>query len=358
MLKGNFSDIINKGRTLCTTINMNIWTRTATLTVILLIVMAKRLRKLFGIYGNNLDMKSTRMRTYIIYRSHEMSVTEIKRLHDTGKNSYDAGGCPEDRLCATVVAAIKQLGSANSRTLASIGQKSYSVFEAGSRLSRPYLPSLYFADSNDFSAAWRSMIDSIDGEAHHVGIPASDVNKVVYTAITAFSVCYDLWNPGARKTPGTFFEVLIGSIIGLLLPTHVRSKFIPIPDENESVSTDIVFEAQRQKGGLVFPTKITTRDRVVQPFAHQRILDSVFGADKYKSLLLCVSELQRAGDDNANEICVPGTIRLFQRHLANLAGIYYLDPPTRYLQSDVTDVVTVDTLGTFLTQTLPLTTSG
>ncbi len=79
----------------------------------------------------------------------------------------------------------------------------------------------------------------------------------------------------------------------------------------------------------------------------------MFGVDVYKSILICVSELQRAGDDGANEICVPGTIRLFQKHLSELEGIYYLDPPTRYQQQNVTSVVEVNTIGELLANQLP-----
>ena len=95
----------------------------------------------------------------------------------------------------------------------------------------------------------------------------------------------------------------------------------------------------------MIPAKITTRERIVQPFAHQRILDSVFGAHHYNSILTCVSETQRHGPNGVKEICVPGTIRLFQKHLAVMAGIYYLDPPSRYLAKDVTSVIKVATVG-------------
>lgn len=92
---------------------------------------------------------------------------------------------------------------------------------------------------------------------------------------------------------------------------------------------------------------------MVQPYAHQRILDSVFGDQAFKSTLVCMSEMQRDGDDNANAICVPGTIRLFQMHLAELSGIYYLDPPARYLHDDVAGVVTVNSVGALLADDLP-----
>jgi hypothetical protein len=62
--------------------------------------------------------------------------------------------------------------------------------------------------------------------------------------------------------------------------------------------------------------------------------------------------MQRDEEEGANEICVPGTIRLFQRHLAAITGIYYLDPPVRYLKEDLTKVLRVGSLGEFLTADL------
>ena len=100
--------------------------------------------------------------------------------------------------------------------------------------------------------------------------------------------------------------------------------------------------------GLVVPVKITTRERVGQPYTHQRILDSVFGEGVYRSVLVCMSEMQRDKQHSANSICVPGPIRLYQTHVAKLSGLYYLDPPARYLDEDVTSVVPVRKVGTLL----------
>ena len=168
-----------------------------------------------------------------------------------------------------------------------------------------------------------------------------------------FSICYDLWRPGSRKTPGTFFEILVGSLVQAVTPRLTRRAHVPLLEPGESVSTDIVFLEPGERGGLAIPVKITTRERIVQPFAHQRILDAVFGEGRFRSILVCVSEMQRQRDTGANAICVPGTIRQFQRYLAPLAGLYYLDPPARYLRDDVTGLIPVGTLGDLLAHDLP-----
>lgn len=237
------------------------------------------------------------------------------------KRIYDKGGSPLDAIRTTVVHCLDKLkAQAAARALVALNSKDYWVATAGTRLSRPFLPALHVADSAAFSRDWDALARALNGAEHKIDLDPGVVNKVLYTSINAFCLCYDLWKPGSRKTPGTFLEVLLGTILGQLLPTHGRTKSIPIPNQTETVATDIVFTPPTGDRGLVFPAKITTRERIVQPFAHQRILDSVF-PDRYNSVLLCVSEMQRDEEANANEICVPGPIRLYQSHLSKLSGI-------------------------------------
>lgn len=270
------------------------------------------------------------------------------------KESYDAGGRPLDEICNISKYCITSLAkNSRQRAQASLGSKHYHVFLSKANVSRPILTDLFITTPKEFIANWTELIASCNSTTHRITLTPAKINKTLYTSIMAFSACYDLWQPSSRKTPGTYFEVLLGSILGMLLPNCVRSKHIPIPNSEENVSTDIVFTNSQNGNGLVIPVKITTRERIVQPFAHQRILDSVFGIDRFHSILVCASELQRDGDDNVNEICVPGTIKLFQSHLAKLKAIYYLDPPTRYLAGDVLQVIKIDSLGTLLAQDLP-----
>lgn len=259
---------------------------------------------------------------------------------------YDAGGCPFAELRSVSGRALQLLLSAAQGELPSVssGGKQYSVFRVNGTISRPHLASLLLHDVGRFERAWDKLAEAADARAHLIALPPTEINSTLYTAVMSVCLCFDLWKPKSRKTPGTIFEVVLGSLLKAVLPAHARTKSIRLPD-GEILSTDIVMMNDRIKAALVVAAKITTRERIVQPFAHQRILDSVFGAGKYSSLLACVSEMQRDEEETAREICVPGTLRLFQRHLAPISGIYYLDPPGRYLESDVTSVVRVGTLG-------------
>ena len=274
---------------------------------------------------------------------------QLHTIYSNLKRDYDAHAIDiADIATITSYCLAKLTTEANTINLGTINGKSYSAFQYSNKLSRPYLPDIFMGNPESFAADWQSILSKIDTYDMCINEDPGTINATLYTAIMSFAICYDLWKTSSRKTPGTYFEVILGSLLGKILPDCTRSKHIPLPGYAESVSTDIVFMKHDGNHALVIPAKITTRERIVQPYAHQAILNSVFGPDHYRSVLVCVSETQRDGPNNVKEICVPGTIRLFQEHLAKLSGIYYLDPPTRYIQDDLTSILNVSSLGYFL----------
>lgn len=278
---------------------------------------------------------------------------ELSNLFSMGASDYQSGMAVLKHVGHIARHSLRLLQRAEMQPLATCDGKSYDVFRDGSQLSRPIRASMFVTDEDELEAAWEALVAAArPGDAQYDASP-NEINAVLYTVVNGFSICYDLWRPGSRKTPGTFFEILIGSLVQAVSPRMTRRAHVPLPEPSESVSTDIVFLEPDGRGGLAIPAKITTRERIVQPFAHQRILDAVFGEGTFRSILVCVSEMQRQRDTGANAICVPGTIRLFQRYLAPLAGLYYLDPPARYLRDDVTGTIPVRTLGDLLAHDLP-----
>lgn len=295
-------------------------------------------------------------------------LTSISGGFVSAKKNYDRGN---EALsgCFAVVSDCLETLNANTK-LRHFGDFSvanalkYSVADASGALSRPYRPDLFIQDPADFAKAAAVFIaDLQDGK---LGDPET-FDRVVYTAVTAFSLSYDVWKPKSRKTPGTFFEVLIGSATRVAFPHYALTKHIPIKDlpvkddgavdalvdtveaeddeaqefSGDSVSTDLVITNPKTEKGAVIPLKITTRERIVQPFAHQRILDSAYPG-QFASFVACISEVQR--DDKTStvkQICVPGTVALFQKHLARINGLYYCDIPRRYSQADFTRIIPV-----------------
>lgn len=247
--------------------------------------------------------------------------------------------------------------------------KEYWVAEVntGRAISRPFRPDLFIFRLDEFAQFGSVFVE--DMQASRLNPVLFD--RVIYTAVTAFCLCYDIWKPKSRKTPGTFFEVLMGSAAAIYFTDAALTKHIPITGlpvtegadvlaevvtdeasdddgveavQGNSVSTDLVLTSRVTGRGAVVPLKITTRERIVQPFAHQRILDSA-RPGQFASFLACISEVQR--DDITNsvkQVCVPGTVALFQKHLAALQGLYYCDIPDRYARPDVRAVIAVKPL--------------
>ena len=269
---------------------------------------------------------------------------KVVEYYKLAKKKYDAGGSPFDEILLLTKSCYDVIGRNFSKIDYSHKEKhgQYFVFYKGKDRSRPVNKRLFVSTYEDLKPLWNDLLEGEISGFKSAGEVKGIVDSVIYSVISVFSVCYDIEKKGSRKTPGTFFEVLLGSLLAEALPGYERTKFIAIPDQVEKVSTDIVFD--KDGAGVVIPAKITTRERVVQPYAHQRILDSVFGKGRYKSVLMCVSETQADHTNEVvNDICVPGTIRLFQNHLSELSAIYYLDPPERYMQADLQSIIKVST---------------
>jgi hypothetical protein len=248
----------------------------------------------------------------------------------------------------------------------------YSVFGLGDSVSRPIRGDLYVDGEKQFLQE-HELVVGILPDPNHVWTTDdyNKANRVVYTAVMAVASCFDLWQPGSRKTPGTFFEVFMAGLLQSAFHKAVFSKHIPLAkivagkdkdvgleavnevrdkgplkDEKASVSTDVVVGVQGCLGGVVIPLKITTRERIVQPFAHQRILDAAFGKGHFQSLIVCISETQLDKKrKRVQQVCVPGTIKLFQKYLANVSGLYYCDLPQRYGTTDLEGIVNVRSVG-------------
>lgn len=281
------------------------------------------------------------------------NMDDITKLFNSIKTKYDHGEDPlEETIQISKLCLEKLTKDAQFENQGQIGTKEYGIFKTDSQLSRPILRDLFSFRNDDIQELSEEILRSIDSSKHMINSSPETVNRFLYKIIGSFSCCYDLWKNSSRKTPGTFFEILIGSILERMLPEHSRSKHIAVPNEDYKIATDIVFEDSTKQKGLVFPVKITTRERIIQPFVHQRICDAVFGNGRYSSFLLCMSELKRTKEEGVAEICVPGPVKMCQKYLAQLSGIYYLDPPLRYLADGMSESITISSIGQLLTNDL------
>jgi hypothetical protein len=163
----------------------------------------------------------------------------------------------------------------------------------------------------------------------------------------------ELFDRQNKKGPATYFECLIGHIFTRTLGTN-PSKQASLPVGGSAVRLTMDFLFERADGVRVhLPVKMSTRERVVQAWAHQRILDGAYGPGAYKGIMVLFSETKLdSRSHEVVEICVPGQWLVYQLLLARMTRVYYFDVPSRYqtLTDDYPELIQIRRFGEFFTE--------
>jgi len=233
-----------------------------------------------------------------------------------------------------------------------IRNKTYEVFsrqEQPQPFSRPVNASLFIFDAAKFRAAWGQLLEALTsarqaGRMTLEGFDAHELDRICYTASLAYAAAADVFWKGDRGSPGTAFEVTVGALVSHLAGRQEHGAVdisVPGAPYRETINVDVTIGDEADPPVLAMPTKLTTRERIVQPYVHQHILDSA-RPGLYRGLLCICSENNvmapkgLPADKRAPDVCwvqdtlVPGTIALYERYMAHL-DLYYLDPPESYL---------------------------
>lgn len=190
--------------------------------------------------------------------------------------------------------------------------------------SRPANLALFAPNVDEVDAAWEAWIT---GHA----LPM-DAARFWYTAALAPCMGLELFDRQNKKGPATYFEALIGHIVATQLGSEPRrAQTFEVSGRPTRLTMDFLFDANDRHSAIHLPVKMSTRERVVQAWAHQRILDRAFHEGTYKGVMVCFSETKlSARSREVVEICVPDQWLAYQALLAKMARIYYFDIPTRY----------------------------
>lgn len=209
-----------------------------------------------------------------------------------------------------------------------VAQKSYGAFRHRASPSRPVCLELFPASDTEFSDAIAAF------DADRGALSPAQVTRSIYAVAMAFCAANDAAKSNDRKTPATFFEILAGHLVASFLGVQPR-RSIPVlhmDEDHVELPTDYWFDLGPEQQKIHLPVKMSTRERAIQVWAHQRILDGVFGTSRLIGVLIALAEtkLSRRTLDVV-EICVPGQWQLYQRYIAPIHRVYYLDPPAAYL---------------------------
>lgn len=208
-----------------------------------------------------------------------------------------------------------------------VPDKGYFCFTQGPAKSRPVNNAL-------FDPALASELASRILKAKTERIGREDLQKALYTMAMAYCVCADLASKGGdKKTPGTFFEYLVGHLVARVFGVNPSTAIeVQSLDIKGSLPTDFTFDLGAGRNKIHMPIKTSTRERVIQVWAHQRVIDGVFGVGRFKGVLVCLSETNSKPGFAMTEVCLPGQWTIYQMFIAQLHRVYYLDVPAKYAE--------------------------
>ncbi len=215
--------------------------------------------------------------------------------------------------------------------ISQVAGKTYFAFSDGAKLSRAVNAALF----SDDIAQWTAFEKAINRRNSRQGLKGFNANRLtrlIYSVAISFCCYIDLIHKGDQKTPGTFFEFLISHLFAWRLDVNpVKSIQVLNLDMETYLPTDFIFDLGKERPKFHLPVKTSTRERVIQVWAHQRVLDGVFGTARFLGTPVILTETKTDSVRKiVTEICLPAQWRIYQMHIAQLKRIYYLDMPAAY----------------------------
>ena len=161
-----------------------------------------------------------------------------------------------------------------------------------------------------------------------------DITAALYAICMNYCCCADLVN-GVKSNSGDYFEKLVGHLYAMHLMVNPTSQMNAVELDGESISlpTDFIFDLGAGKPKFHVPAKTSTRERVVEVWAQQRVLDGAFGVGRFLCLLTCIGETNFYSRDMSVALtCVPNQWINYQLFISQIKRAYYLDVPGKYAE--------------------------
>ena len=261
------------------------------------------------------DLKSTRTRRAILH----LALTSLTFL---------------DEECDEI--------SLNSR----VPDKEYLSFRKDSVVARPANREFFLPNPHTIQALWTNW--------HQAHITDADLAKLLYTIALAPCLAMEIRDRQNKKGPATFFEHYIGHLVGRVTGCNpTRRLRLPVHGRGVLMTMDLLFDLGHKSPKLHVPVKMSTRERVVQAWAHQRLLNSAYGDKAYRGVMIFFAETKMSSQSlEVVEICVPDQWLAYQSLLARMERIYYFDVPVRYrkLTRALPHVISISGITSFFTE--------
>lgn len=260
-----------------------------------------------------------------------MNSTKIRREYQDVKRA-----CQKDWMAPLAGRALLKMAktsleflNAQAEQIALISKvpgKQYISFRLADTVARPANKALYVADYAQIKSWW--------GSFYKATLASDEVSRLLYTMALAPCLAMELLDRQNKKGPATYFECLVGHLFARDLSTQPMKKAsLPVQGRQVRLTMDFLFQTPKEKPNLHLPVKMSTRERVVQAWSHQRLLDGAFGRGTYEGKMVIFSETKLNSKSlEVVEICVPDQWLAYQTLLSKMKVIYYFDAPNRYME--------------------------
>ena len=229
----------------------------------------------------------------------------------------------------------------------SVPGKNYISFVRNNVISRPANRDFFVFDSQVIRRDWQSWLNG--------NLNTENFGRMSYTVALAPCLAMELFDRNNKKGPATFFECMIGHVFARLLSIEPTKRAeLSVSGRSVRMTMDFLFETADGSLNIHLPVKMSTRERVVQAWAHQRLLDSAYGSGRYKGIMVLFSETKLdSRSHKVVEICVPDQWLVYQTLLSKMDRIYYFDMPVRYqdLTNAFPSIIQIKPFQKFITET-------
>ncbi len=228
-------------------------------------------------------------------------------------------------LCSKFLDSIEQV-----EIVSKIPEKEYFAFFFNNKASRSVNIDLYVGPEEITHVIQCITMNNLDRTS------SDQITKALYTMAISFCCVVDLHKKGDQKTPGTFFEYFASHWFARALNIHPKKSVEVLNlDMRTSLPTDFTFDLGPGRPKIHLPVKTSTRERAIQVWAHQRVLDGVYGTGRFLGMLVALSETKTDTTKRViTDICLPDQWRVYQLFVAQMHRMYYLDVPGKYLNLD------------------------
>lgn len=230
--------------------------------------------------------------------------------------------------------------------ISKVSGKSYLTFRKGDVLARPANKQFFLANSSEIVRLWNQWLSKTIGP--------DDFAKLSYTVALAPCLAMEIFDRQNKKGPATYFECYIGHLFARWLEVNPAKRVkLPVQDRSVPMTMDFLFDMGNTSHKIHLPVKMSSRERVVQAWAHQRLLNAAYGNGTYHGIMVLFAETKLASRSHeVVEICVPDQWLTYQSLLAKMDRIYYFDMPERYqvLTTRYPNVISIKSFGEFFTE--------